>query len=50
MLRLLSCLLAAGILCAQPSKLMNPAALNEKAPEQYRAKFVTNKGEFIIAV
>lgn len=50
MLRLLSCLLAAGTLFAQPAKLMNPAALNDKAPEQYRAKITTNKGEFIIAV
>jgi peptidyl-prolyl cis-trans isomerase A (cyclophilin A) len=33
-----------------PSKLMNPAALNEKAPEDYRARFVTSRGEFVIAV
>ena len=32
------------------SKLLNPAALNEKAPEEFRAKFVTSRGEFIVAV
>jgi peptidyl-prolyl cis-trans isomerase A (cyclophilin A) len=31
-------------------KLTNPAALNEKAPETYRAKFATTKGDFVIEV
>jgi peptidyl-prolyl cis-trans isomerase A (cyclophilin A) len=31
-------------------KLTNPAALNEKAPETYRAKFATTKGDFLIEV
>ena len=35
---------------AGASKLLNPAALNERAPEEYKAKFVTSKGEFIVAV
>jgi cyclophilin family peptidyl-prolyl cis-trans isomerase len=44
-------LLPAACLVAQPSKLLNPAALNEKAPEEYRAKFTTTKGsEFVIRV
>jgi peptidyl-prolyl cis-trans isomerase A (cyclophilin A) len=32
------------------SKLMNPAALNQAAPNVYRAKFETSKGDFIIEV
>lgn len=32
------------------SKLMSPDALNEKAPAEFRAKFITTKGEFIIKV
>jgi peptidyl-prolyl cis-trans isomerase A (cyclophilin A) len=32
------------------SKLMNPAALTEKAPDLYRAKFETTKGFFVIEV
>jgi peptidyl-prolyl cis-trans isomerase A (cyclophilin A) len=32
------------------SKLMNPAALTEKAPDLYRAKFETTKGVFVIEV
>jgi peptidyl-prolyl cis-trans isomerase A (cyclophilin A) len=31
-------------------KLMNPAQLNETAPEKFQAKFDTSKGEFIIEV
>jgi peptidyl-prolyl cis-trans isomerase A (cyclophilin A) len=30
--------------------LMNPAALNEKAPSQYQVKFVTTKGDFTLEV
>ena len=34
-----------------PNKLLNPAAVNEKAPAEYRAKFTTSKGsEFVIRV
>jgi cyclophilin family peptidyl-prolyl cis-trans isomerase len=40
-----------GATAKAPNKLMNPAALNEKAPNEYRAKFTTSKGsEFIIRV
>lgn len=31
-------------------KLMNPAALTEKAPDQFQAKFDTTKGTFVIQV
>ncbi len=31
-------------------KLMNPAQLNEKAPDKYQVKFDTSKGEFVIEV
>jgi peptidyl-prolyl cis-trans isomerase A (cyclophilin A) len=31
-------------------KLSNPAALNEKAPATYKAKFETNKGTFVVEV
>ena len=31
-------------------KLSNPAALNEKAPATYKAKFETNKGAFVVEV
>src|SRR5579864_8636071 len=30
--------------------LLRPASLNEKAPEVYRAKFTTTKGDFVIEV
>jgi hypothetical protein len=30
-------------------KLMNPAALTEKAPDVYQAKFETSKGDFVIS-
>ena len=31
-------------------KLMNPAQLNETAPDKYKVKFDTSKGEFIVEV
>jgi peptidyl-prolyl cis-trans isomerase A (cyclophilin A) len=45
-------LAAAGSAVAQSNteKLMNPAQLNEKAPDKFQAKFDTSKGEFIIEV
>ena len=30
--------------------LMNPASLNEKAPDTFKAKFDTSAGEFVITV
>jgi len=49
---LLVCAIAVGYAFSQggKSKLANPAALTEKAPDVYRAKFVTTKGEFVIEV
>ncbi|MBP1623640.1 MAG: cyclophilin type peptidyl-prolyl cis-trans isomerase [Acidobacteria bacterium] len=43
---------AAGSAAAQVNmeKLLNPASLNEKAPEKYKVKFDTPKGEFIVEV
>jgi peptidyl-prolyl cis-trans isomerase A (cyclophilin A) len=35
---------------AAANKLMNPAALNQKAPDVYRARFDTSKGVFVIEV
>lgn len=35
---------------AQTGNLANPAALNEKAPASYKAKFDTSKGVFVIEV
>src|SRR5580700_7153025 len=35
---------------ATPNKLLNPAQLNEKAPDTYKAKFDTSKGVFVIEV
>jgi peptidyl-prolyl cis-trans isomerase A (cyclophilin A) len=32
------------------ARLMNPAALNAKAPEVYRVRFTTTKGDFVIEV
>lgn len=32
------------------ASLLNPAALNEKAPDVYKAKFETTKGSFVITV
>ncbi|HTY61469.1 MAG TPA: peptidylprolyl isomerase [Acidobacteriota bacterium] len=31
-------------------KLLNPASLNEQAPDKYKVKFDTSKGEFIVEV
>ena len=46
--------MTAGVHPAAPaasnSKLTDPAALNEKAPETYRARFATSKGDFVIEV
>jgi len=50
---LLLCVVAPGYTFAQSgaqSKLRNPAALTEKAPDVYRAKFETTKGVFVIEV
>jgi peptidyl-prolyl cis-trans isomerase A (cyclophilin A) len=47
---------ALGLAFQQPGaqgnkeKLMNPAALNEKAPEVFQAKFETSKGTFVVEV
>jgi peptidyl-prolyl cis-trans isomerase A (cyclophilin A) len=35
---------------AARQKLLNPSQLNEKAPEKFRAKFTTSKGDFVIEV
>ena len=35
---------------AARKKLLNPAQLNEKAPETFQAKFTTSKGDFVIEV
>jgi peptidyl-prolyl cis-trans isomerase A (cyclophilin A) len=35
---------------AARQKLLNPAQMNEKAPETFRAKFTTSKGDFVIEV
>jgi peptidyl-prolyl cis-trans isomerase A (cyclophilin A) len=35
---------------AKAAKLRNPAALNEKAPERFKAQFDTSKGTFVIDV
>jgi len=35
---------------AAKQKLLNPAQLNEKAPETFRAKFTTSKGDFVLEV
>jgi len=43
-------LLLCAQLSAQASKLTDPAKLTEKAPDKFRAKFTTTKGEFTIAV
>jgi peptidyl-prolyl cis-trans isomerase A (cyclophilin A) len=43
---------AAGSVVAQVNmdKLLNPAQLNEKAPDKFKVKFDTSKGEFIVEV
>jgi peptidyl-prolyl cis-trans isomerase A (cyclophilin A) len=35
---------------AAASKLRNPAAMTEKAPDTYKAKFETSKGTFVVQV
>src|ERR1051325_6079991 len=35
---------------AKKEKLKNPAALKDKAPETFKAKFETTKGDFIVDV
>jgi peptidyl-prolyl cis-trans isomerase A (cyclophilin A) len=53
---LLLCAVALGLAWEQAGaqsskeKLMNPAALTEKAPDVFRAKFETTKGDFVIEV
>jgi len=39
-----------GAPAARPNPLLNPAALRAKAPELFRAKFVTTKGDFVVEV
>jgi peptidyl-prolyl cis-trans isomerase A (cyclophilin A) len=34
----------------RPNPLLNPAALRAKAPEMFRAKFATTKGDFVVEV
>jgi len=41
---------AHGAAPAPNEKLMHPAALNQMAPETYRAKFETTRGDFVIEV
>ncbi len=43
---------ASGPVAAQVNmnKLLNPAQLNETAPDKYKVKFDTSKGEFIVEV
>lgn len=50
---ILAAFLVAGFvtaLAASNPKLMNAAALNEKAPDTYKARFDTSKGAFVIEV
>jgi peptidyl-prolyl cis-trans isomerase A (cyclophilin A) len=45
--------IGAGAPSAPPAsnpKLMDPAALNETAPETYQARFTTSKGDFVVEV
>jgi peptidyl-prolyl cis-trans isomerase A (cyclophilin A) len=35
---------------AKLEKLMNPAQLNETAPDKFQVKFDTSKGEFVVEV
>jgi peptidyl-prolyl cis-trans isomerase A (cyclophilin A) len=35
---------------AQTPSLMNPASLKEQAPEKFKAKFTTTKGDFVVQV
>jgi peptidyl-prolyl cis-trans isomerase A (cyclophilin A) len=46
----LACGVPATVVLGQASKLANPAALNEKAPASYKARFDTSKGIVVIDV
>jgi peptidyl-prolyl cis-trans isomerase A (cyclophilin A) len=46
----LACGVPATVVLGQASKLANPAALNEKAPANYKARFDTSKGIVVIDV
>src|SRR5579871_6398672 len=41
---------AASTAAAPSARLLNPAALNAKAPAVYKAQFTTTKGDFVIEV
>lgn len=41
---------AAASTAASPAKLMNPAAWTKKAPAEFKARFTTTKGDFVIQV
>lgn len=43
-------LVAASVLAAAPGDLTNPAQFTEKAPDTFKAKFDTSKGEFTVEV
>ncbi len=43
-------LIAASAAAVQAGDLMDPASLNEQAPDTYRAKFETTKGDFVVEV
>jgi len=43
-------LVASSIVPAAPEKLMDPAKLNAKAPDTFKAKFETTKGNIVIEV
>ena len=50
-----ACIAMAAMVNAQvdlnkAAKLRTPAQLNEKAPDTYKAKFETSKGDFVVAV
>jgi len=42
--------LAAGVASAGKEALMNPAALTEQAPDDYRVRFDTSEGPFVVEV
>jgi peptidyl-prolyl cis-trans isomerase A (cyclophilin A) len=50
MISVLITLFAVVVAAQTNSKLMNPAALNEKAPDVFKAKFETSKGDFEVEV
>ena len=41
---------AAPTAAAPKERLMNPAALTEKAPDAFRVRFETSKGDFVVEV